>query len=92
MRSNNIQEKIKKKRMIFLVGVLLLLVFYKMSSPSDVPADYSNKKDQGREVVIEMPNGHKMTTYEKYLVQIDDQLYFKNEYQEFKIKGEVIYK
>ena len=74
----------KKKVLVLLLGVLILVVMIDMDK-GVIPSE-SQVDDKGRKITI-YTDDEVIHTYEKYVQVIGDEVIFKNDYTEMKLKN-----
>jgi hypothetical protein len=62
---------------VICMSVLLIYFIGYPNTLSSAPAH--TEEDKGRQVRIEMPNGNVLQTYESYLVEKNDHIYYKGD-------------
>ncbi|MFP7444738.1 hypothetical protein SFC50_13720 [Bacillus infantis] len=70
--------------LILLTAAAVLLIFYYSTSLIKIE---SPKKDLGQKVVIELPAGKNIYTYENLLIKENGKLYYKGERNEIDLTG-----
>lgn len=64
------------------IGFFIFRYYYMSSIRMDPP-----KEDLGRKVVIQLPNGQKMFTYEKKIVKKDGKTYYQGDFNTIDLTG-----
>jgi len=85
------QKSFKGQFLILLAGVFLLsflFVFYYFSQ-STIKID-EPKEELGQKVVVSMPNGHKLYTYENLIVEKNGKTFYKGERNTIDLTGGTI--
>ncbi|AIE59809.1 hypothetical protein [Bacillus methanolicus] len=81
----------KRITLFFIFGVTIVAAvhFYSQSLIKIDPP----KKDFGRKVIVQLPNGNKVLTYENLIVKEDGKMFYKGENHEIDVTGgNIVYK
>ncbi|MCM3566908.1 hypothetical protein [Neobacillus mesonae] len=71
--------------MILAAGLTILGYYYQNSIKIDAPSE-----ELGEKVVIDLPNGHKVYTYENLIVEKDGKMYYKGDLNTMDLTGGTI--
>lgn len=86
MRKQHKRVSLFRKTMMPFLLLLLAGSIYYLGVPKHTPAS-EPKEPLGRVVIIELPNGNTMTTYEAYIVKKGEKLFYKGKDSEIDITG-----
>ncbi|MFJ8247384.1 hypothetical protein [Peribacillus asahii] len=85
---SRLKKRKQKKILTIALVVLAPFIAYKLAYPnsgSDVV-----KEDLGREIIVHLPNGNTMHTYEGYIIHDEDKVLYQSKYYEKDITGSEI--
>jgi hypothetical protein len=73
--------------LIFLIAGLIFVIHLYLKSLIKIEAP---EVDLGRKVVIQLPNGKEILTYENLIVEEDGKLYYEGEFNTIDVTGGVV--
>lgn len=93
----NLNEKMEKHTfLVFMTKIIILMIltaglifatYYHLKSQIEVEAPVM---DLGRKVIVQLPNGREIQTYENLLVERDGKLYYEGEFNTINVTGGIV--